>query len=114
MLTGQRTVAPTVVPKKKPAPAIPPPVKRGSKLPLWISGIGFYCIAVYGIYVYAVNQGDPIDSKPVEQQEDKRMVFDDIAKKYDEEMSSNEWWMGMLLLRRSLTKRAEVILNSFY
>ena len=91
-------------------PPLPP--KPRSKVPLYIGGTFLYALAVYGAYVYISTSNsipkEPIYAKPLGEQEDTSHVYDSIAKKYDKEIWTSEFFMGMPLLRRSMAKRATV------
>lgn len=64
---------------------------------------------VYGAYVYlsSTNIG-PIEAKPLNEQQDISHVYNNIAKTYDKEIGTSEFFMGMPLLRRAMAKRAQV------
>ncbi|KAL7270138.1 hypothetical protein RUND412_007167 [Rhizina undulata] len=92
---------------KAPAPPPPPPPKTRPKGPFVVFAAGAYVVAAYGTYVYFSAQRIPDAPVKVESQEDKREVYEKIAKKYDREIWSSEFFMGIGLLRRSLGKRLE-------
>jgi hypothetical protein len=82
-------------------------------VPLYVGGTFLYALAVYGAYVFistsnSIPKGPPIHAKPLDKQEDISHIYDSIAKKYDKEIWTSEFFMGMPLLRRSMAKRATV------
>ncbi|KAI5858502.1 ubiquinone/menaquinone biosynthesis-related protein [Tricharina praecox] len=91
-----------------PPPPLPP--KPRSKVPLYIGGTFLYALAVYGAYVFITTSKsipkEPVYAKPLDEQEDISHVYNNIALKYDKEIWTSEFFMGMPLLRRSMAKRA--------
>jgi len=81
-------------------------------VPLYVGGTFLYALVVYGAYVFistsnSIPEGS-IHAKPLDKQEDISHIYDSIAKKYDKEIWTSEFFMGMPLLRRSMAKRAAV------
>ncbi|KAF8243056.1 S-adenosyl-L-methionine-dependent methyltransferase, partial [Wilcoxina mikolae CBS 423.85] len=81
-----------------------------SKAPLYLSGIALYSLAVYGAYVWISTSKsiprEPVQAKALNEQEDISYVYDTIAKQYDKDIWTSEFFMGLPLLRRSMAKRA--------
>lgn len=75
-----------------------------------------YALAVYGAYVFITTSKsipkEPVYAKPLDEQEDISHVYNNIALKYDKEIWTSEFFMGMPLLRRSMAKRATVSVHS--
>ncbi|KAA8914258.1 ubiquinone/menaquinone biosynthesis-related protein [Sphaerosporella brunnea] len=93
-----------------PPPPPPAPPKPRSKAPLYVGGTIAYCLAVYGAYIYvstAHSIKEPVQAKPLAEQQDISHVYDKIAKTYDSELGTSEFFMGMPLLRRAMAKRAK-------
>lgn len=90
-------------------PLFPAPSQR-SKVSFVLGGVAVYAIASYGAYAFFSLKNVPTSSTaPIApaDQEDVASVYDTIAKKYDKEIWSSEFCMGMSLLRRALGKRAQ-------
>jgi hypothetical protein len=51
---------------------------------------------------------EPVQAKALAEQEDISHVYDKIAKTYDSELGTSEFFMGIPLLRRAMAKRAQV------
>jgi methyltransferase OMS1 len=81
-------------------------------VPLYLGGIALYSLAVYGAYVWISTSKsihrEPVQAKALNEQEDISYVYDTIAKKYDKDIWTSEFFMGLPLLRRSMAKRARV------
>lgn len=85
-----------------------PSLKPRSKAPFVFVGIAAYSLTAYGAYVYFSLKNIPQQDHHQSEQIDKSHVYENIARKYDNEIWASEFFMGMPLLRRSLGKRAEV------
>lgn len=83
-------------------------LKPRPKAPFVFAGIAAYVLAAYGAYVYFSIKNIPEHTPQKEEQIDKSHVYENIARKYDNEIWASEFFMGMSLLRRSLGKRAKV------
>ncbi|KAH8146471.1 uncharacterized protein LAJ45_09417 [Morchella importuna] len=88
-------------------PKLPTPPKPRNKAPFILAGIAAYTLTAYGTYVYFSLKNVPEYVPQEHDQTDKSHVFEGIAKDYDREIWTSEFFMGMPLLRRALGKRAQ-------
>ena len=78
-----------------------------------VGGLAVYVVSAYAAYIYFSWKNIP-DSPPpapaarAETQKNVSHVYDRIAKDYDSMIGWSEFWMGMPLLRKALSRRLEV------
>ena len=77
-----------------------------------MAALALHSLAAYGAYVWVTTskstKAEPVPVKALDQQEDSSHVFDEIARHYDRDIRTSEFFMGLPLLRWSMARRARV------